>query len=274
VTHILRLSLALAMAIIIMLSIGMSIALANNPYDPARQRYRPLIGGIQIEIVWFWWDIPISNGYCTIGYMARDGNGNIGIVTAGHCTDFGTGYVVYQPSYDTEGSNRIGSPTIVDIYSDAAFIPYNNVSPSILYITRYTTGYRGIVIPVNAIISWDTIKFYVSVSSPLFYKTGRTTGTTSGYLVRVYEWYNNNITGFTHYRVILTSIYVDHGDSGAPLYHYICGRDGSCWLGLAGHLSFRRLDENGNFLYSGFIHVSSVAQRLGVTPVTTSGSVY
>jgi len=183
---------ALTIAALVVLSIPIALA-NNNPYDPARQRYRPLIGGIQIEIVrFFLWIIPIPYDVCTIGYVARDRNGNLGIVTAGHCVDFRTDYVVYQPNYDIRGSNRIGSPTIVDRYSDSAFIPYRDVTPSILHIVYYVTEYRGIVVSVNSTISWETMRYYCNKAidtteyycdrSPLFYKTGRTTGTTSGYL--------------------------------------------------------------------------------------------
>jgi len=199
---------ALTISALAVLSIP--IVLANsNPYDPARQRYRPLIGGIQIEIM-----TPSLRPYgiCTIGYVARDRNGNLGIVTAGHCVNFRTDYVVYQPNYDNWESNRIGSPTMVDMYSDSAFIPYRDVTPSILHIVYYVTEYRGIVVPVNSTISWETIRSYCNYGSPLFYKTGRTTGTTRGYLREAYEWYEG------HYRVIVTDIYAEGGDSGSPLY--------------------------------------------------------
>jgi len=254
---------------VIALNISIPIILANNPSDPAQQKYRPLIGGIQIETGTFSWIFWNSRYYCTIGYTARDGNGNVGIVAAGHCTDFSTSFVVYQPNYDFWGSNRIGSPTRIDGYSDAAFIPYSSTSPSILYIAYQAGVYNGVSVPVNSTISWDTIIYYAKThTSSLFYKTGRTTGTTSGYIVDAFDQYYDPVGGIPYsplYGVILTNIHADHGDSGAPLYEYGCERDGSCWLGLAEHLSF------GNSSITGFIHVSAVAERLGVTPVTTSG---
>jgi len=264
-----RLKHILAIIAVIALNISIPIVLANNPSDPAQQKYRPLIGGIQIETGTFSWIFWNSRYYCTIGYTARDGNGNTGIVTAGHCTDFSTSFVVYQPNYDFWGSNRIGSPTRINDYSDAAFIPYSSASPSILYIAYQAGVYDGITVPVNSTISWDTIMYYAQTNtSPLFFKTGRTTGTTSGYIIWTAYW-DIGPDQRPKYRVIYTNIPTDGGDSGAPLYMYGCGRDGKCWLGLAGHLSYGIITYNINI--SVFIHISSVAELLGVTPVTASG---
>jgi len=253
---------ALTIAALVVLSIP--IVLANsNPYDPARQRYRPLIGGIQIEIM-----TPSLRPYgnCTIGYVARDRNGNLGIVTAGHCVNFRTDYVAYQPNYDIRGSNRIGTPTIVDRYSDSAFIPFNNVAPWILNITYISNKYVGVMMLVNEISSWDFVDYYITTRG-LFYKTGRTTGTTSGHILYKCDYCIELINGnvFVFYRLLITNIYAERGDSGAPLYTYVCIWENYCWLALFGHLSF--IEEYNGSRYSGFIHVSSVMERLGVMPI-------
>ncbi len=247
---------------ILVIIISTSLIIANNPYDPTREKYRPVIGGVQIELVKFWWFIPIESAYCTIGYIAQDDNGNLGIVTAGHCSDWSTDYSVYQPEYGTWGSNYLNNPSSTDRMSDSEFIPFNNAQGSILFIAYNAGNYQGVIVDVDTVISWTTI----SNGDPhLYYKTGRTTGRTSGYIVSTYTWYN--ASGTWLYKVILTTIYVEAGDSGSPLYRYEAGRDGSDWLGLAGHLSFALYNGN-NFLYSGFIHVNSVHTFLGVSPAT------
>ena len=75
-------------------------------------KIRPVYGGLQIGG---------NGGWGTIGFRARDTNGNYGFVTAGHIGSLGS--TIYQPdqygsTYATGSISKIGSTK-----SDTAFVP-------------------------------------------------------------------------------------------------------------------------------------------------------
>jgi hypothetical protein len=226
--------------VVFLLAIGISTILINAQYSdpaaPTRMRYRPLIGGIQIEIFWQY----IGPSWCTIGYTGKDSNGRMGVITAGHCTDHS---IVYQPDDLLPGYNYIGTPSAINSYVDAAFIPFSNSAPYILHIMCYGGTCYASQWNVYKYVRWEDSIYYSST----VYKTGRTTGTTSGYIVGIGGDY-----------LIYTTVPIDYGDSGAPLYTISPG------VVLFGHLT--------RFGYpysaSAFTSVTGVINYLNVYPAT------
>ena len=145
----------------------------SDPAEPTRQYYRPLIGGIQIY----------SGYYCTIGYIARDASGNVGILTAGHCVDYSYYEPVYQPEYST--SYYIGKPSRISVAVDAAFVPFSSSAPYILHINNFYGTYYPSKWNVYDYVPFEYVQYFTDVP---VYKTGRTTGTTSGYIKSWRGW--------------------------------------------------------------------------------------
>jgi len=118
----------------------------NDPVSATRERYRPVIGGVQI------YNYAIMD-YCSTGYMARDTSGRLGIVTAGHCSSFERDIVVFQPIADP--NNEIGSVDIVSRDVDAEFIPTYQAASSILVISSSGGKYFANIWSV-----YDYVDFY------------------------------------------------------------------------------------------------------------------
>ena len=128
-------------------------------------RIRPIIGGIQIAS---------DNGWATSGFRARDNNGNLGFVTAGHIGHLGS--TVYQPdlfgsTYVTGTISRIGSTN-----SDSAFVPYNNTDPSFYWFNTITLDYSS--------YTDHQVNDYA-------YKAGAATDVTAGQVTFIHTAYNN-----------------------------------------------------------------------------------
>ncbi|MEM0311514.1 MAG: hypothetical protein QXF10_08740 [Ignisphaera sp.] len=186
-----------------------AIVMGTSP-NATRQKYRPLIGGIQIGVVKWSWFIPIYKGYCTIGYSAMDRNGLLGVVTAGHCSNWDLPVSVYQPDL----WEHIGGFSYVNKTCDLGFIPYSNSAAKILYIDIYNNSH---IFDVNNIISWEYIDVW---KNEIYNKTGRSTGTTDGYLVAASSDPGYDIICDSlglKYCLFLT-YYSEPGDSGAPVY--------------------------------------------------------
>jgi len=220
--------LLMASTIVILIS-----AQYSDPVTPTRQYYRPLIGGIQISV---------RNYYCTIDYTARDASGKVGIITAGHCVDYSY-YPVYQPEYSS--SYYIGKPSLISVQADAAFVPFSDSAPYILHINNFYGTYYPIKWNVYDYVPAEYVKYFVK-TVPV-YKTGRTTGTTSGQIVDCRGW------------AIYTDVYGAPGDSGAPLYTISPHGDGALLFGHAYGIYY-------GITY--FMSVSGVASAIGVKPVT------
>jgi hypothetical protein len=91
------------------------------------------------------------------------------------------------------------------------------------------------------------------------YKTGQATGTTSGRYIDKAEFCQETVL------CIYTSIPIQVGDSGSPVYYYGVGRDGRPWVGLAGHVT-RSHYVNGQLC--AIATSVNVAYENGFTPLT------
>jgi len=85
----------------------------QNGVEYTRLRYRPLIGGIQIEI-WYQsslWDL------CILGYVMKE-------VYSGHCPDHRYNYCLYANLYSDKGGS--GSPayfwSYIELYRHVVYI--------------------------------------------------------------------------------------------------------------------------------------------------------
>jgi len=214
-------NIVVAVIVIILLCTALVTYAVGEEYT--RQKYRPLIGGIQIHMIkWLGGIIPIDRGKCTIGYSAIDPNGRLGVITAGHCVDFETDISVYQPEYDFPwGSNYIGNPSWTTTYNpynyfDIAFIPNSDVAPNILYTTE---SYASPII-IGWVYDFDIVVSLLRWGGIPVNKTGRTTGTTGGVIYGAEDPCRVNIEGqLTHVRFCInTTLYSLRGDSGSPVY--------------------------------------------------------
>ncbi|MEA2033909.1 MAG: hypothetical protein U9N40_00210 [Euryarchaeota archaeon] len=168
----------------------------------ASDRFRPVIGGVQMQAV-----LGSSTGAATIGWAARNTAGTLGYVIAGHCSD-GIGETIYQPG--VSASNAVGTVAAdtqwpgQSSYADAAWVPYSNVVAKI-----YGSG--GVQ---------QTVKGYYAdcgVGLPI-YKSGVITGTTSGATIMKDIVFNGD-TGKYLYDQYFASYSAANGDSGSPVYH-------------------------------------------------------
>jgi len=207
---------SLLLLVILLIVINFSyIIVAQNITNITQERHRPLVGGIQIE---FWKEIlyiPIVGSVCTLGFpVYRSYDDAYGVITAGHCNNWEYGgwyydWVQYQPTLGDD--NIIGTVNATSCSAEATLVLFNNVHYSLIHIyednsydSLYITGW----------VSWDEIPSnYVNVT---FYKTGRTTGTTSGTL-QTWE-YKVAWGGCYVYRVLYLNYTSEAGDSGSPVY--------------------------------------------------------
>jgi hypothetical protein len=209
------------LVLVLLATIGTVVFAVGEQY--AQQRYRPLRGGIQIEQWKWYWFIPVPYGTCTIGYVAEAPDGTLGVITAGHCTNFETDVSVYQPSLSLFVNNYIGNPSWVaptssDNYYDVEFIPNNDVHPSVLYATDTDASF----ISVGYYFDFNEVRSLLQLGPIPVNKTGRTTGTTGGYIRRALDPYNTTLDGVpTSIRyALIISLYALGGDSGSPVFRY------------------------------------------------------
>jgi len=230
-------------------------------------RYRPLIGGIRVTSLVYYTNssgVFVKTSQSTLSYAVRRNSDNqTGVIIAGHAIYEVPGNLsyalIYQPNRTS--SDYVNNITLVNVYitGDFAFVPYQNVSPQLLYITQdnYT---RPIQLYINTTVRWNQL------TQTFVYKTGQRTGTTSGYIEYGIESciYQSNTTGrtYTYTYCIITNVPALSGDSGSPLFKYGVGRDGRPWVGLYGHYLGRT---NNNKTV--FISVEAVYQS-NFTPLT------
>jgi hypothetical protein len=107
------------------------------------------------------------------------------------------------------------------------FIPYSNIRPEVLfYIGRQLRR-----VPIADYVPWDTLKFLfesglLREDTPI-YKTGRSTGSTWGYIIGFYDyicpcgrdWRNQTVCFTVHY-VIHSDLPANFGDSGASVFFF------------------------------------------------------
>lgn len=201
-------------------------------------KYRnPVIGAIQLT--------GETKAIGTLGFAAKTSSGTKGYVTAQH---LGTsiGYKMYQPTKKT--NNGLGSVSKTSsTHADACFVPYSNVAAKI-----HIGG--GKTLPVVTYMSSKPKSSWVDLH---VYKSGRTTGVTDGKVVSIID-IDNNLGKY--YGLIKTTIPVETGDSGGPLYTMPTSGKSCNILGIT------KATVSGGSLYSS---VYGINYDLGVLPITT-----
>jgi hypothetical protein len=191
-----------------------------GPIRPASVQggYRPVTGGLQIET---------PGSYCTLGFPALQG-GTLGFVSNSHCTQTQGGVESTQahqavspalagteltdPVYTSGGSCPAGR---ICRSSDSAFFQANtSVSPLI----AQTPGAFDL-----SISSWLEIpgKVLYPSQGQTVYKTGRTSGTTSGTIEWACATVNSGTTPHTYFCNYMATSPTQNGaggDSGSPVY--------------------------------------------------------
>jgi len=189
--------------------------------------WRPITGGLQIET---------PGKYCTLGFTALQ-SGTLGFVTNSHCTQIQGGVestpadqAVYpslagteitDPPYTSGGSCPAGR---ICRYSDSAFF---RASTTVNPLVAMTPGAFNL-----SISSWLQVpgKVLYPSQGQLVYKTGRTSGTTSGTIQWACATINSGGTPHTYLcNYIATSPQQNGapGDSGSPVY-FLSGNN--AWL--------------------------------------------
>jgi streptogrisin B len=202
-------------------------------YDTYR---RPVIGAIQLT--------GQTGDIGSVGFAAKTSSGTKGYVTVQH---LGTsvGYQMYQPSLYVAGTVS----KISGSHADACFVPYSDVSPYV-YINN------GNTLPVVTYMSAKPTNSWTGLT---VYKSGRTTGVTSGTIQGIINLDGSEGIG-TYTGMIKTNVQNQGGDSGGPLYTMPTSANSCNILGISkGNL-------NG---YSLFSSVYGINYDLGVLPITT-----
>ncbi|HZK61590.1 MAG TPA: hypothetical protein VFC41_05895 [Anaerovoracaceae bacterium] len=197
-------------------------------------RYRPIIGGIQVQYV------KSGTTYqSTLGFAAKDASGTKGYVIARHAGN-SIGLQIYQPTVSF--FNKAGTVSkLGGNYADASFVPYSDVEATIHLGATTTAPVKDYKDPVAG---WK------------IYKSGITTGITSGYTIEKVDQVTQS-GGWVLYDQWRADYDSSSGDSGSPVYHI--GSTGREIVGIHwGHTS----------LYSYFSPVSGVKADLGVDPLT------
>lgn len=215
--------------LILLLSVLIVIAQQSYyfPVYPTREYMRPLRGGLQIQITN---ETHYLN--CTLGYFVRY-NTSYGFVTAGHCTSnlWPNGNPVwisaYQPNY-TRFDYLVGPNGYYLICGDidAVFIPLNTGVDWKAWIVNITGENSYTTIVIYGDVDWSDVRVGHHVC-----KTGRTTGTTCGYVIDKRNPYNSLLDA------IITNITAASGDSGSPLYYHVMPGGRSLATYILGHLS-------------------------------------
>ena len=258
--------------LILVLLTNIIISYANEPYDPAREKYRPVIGGVKIEIK----TGLFTSAICTSSFSTSlFGEDLTGIITAGHCSNYETGKSVRQPSWFW---NEIGEVYDVGSASDSEFVlATEEVAPYILHIKYYSSNdtYVGYKYLINGYYSFSYIvnNWEIYNGLDVFYKTGQTTGTTRGALVRYFYSINTDYAGTIRYAFEATN-YAQPGDSGSPLYRVIEDEDEGNFATLVGILSGMREDNSTGQIYVLVVSVTAIQEDLYITLDSSTGALY
>jgi hypothetical protein len=225
---------------LIFLIYGSSIIYVQAKYPGYDNRYRPLLGGIQIVIPYYYYLY-----YCSLAFpvnFKKNGNQKYGFIKAGHCSGKKAGGGdVYQPTVDQ--NNFIGSIIRnsygVDSRADAALIRIegsgneNGIGKHIyengnLYFGNHkpdNDGRVGILDVRTPFKEMELNENYIQ------YKSGRTTGLTYGIVIQ-YDYYAKYPDGDLYPALLISrcknssncyynTTIVDRGDSGGPVYDRI-----------------------------------------------------
>lgn len=210
---------------------------STNPY---LVYYRPITGGIVHSVVQ-----GSTAALGTIGFTAkRDSDNAKGYVIAGHTAWFQTGLSSYQPLYAS--GNLAGTVSKIGSNTDAAFVPYSNVTAKM-----HIGG--GSFVNINGCYSGG-------ISGMTLTKSGAASGSVTGQYLGV-------LTGQTiggHYmdRIELMTTTCTTGDSGGPVYYASSGR-----YKIVGIIS-ASTTVNGNIPATVYIPCGEVMSKLSVTPLT------
>ncbi|MFZ3383378.1 MAG: hypothetical protein WA144_05585 [Candidatus Methanoperedens sp.] len=193
--------------------------------------YRPVIGGVQIA----------ANGSLgTSGFAVQDYSGRKGYVVSKHIANKAN-MQVFQPTQIS--GNEAGTVlTIGGSNADASFVSFDNVEASIHLGGGLKAPVKGSVDPQ---VGWTV------------YKSGRTTGVTSGTVIGFYDIPRG---GTTYYNQVKASFYSDGGDSGSPVW-YLDGASNRKIVGIQWGK-----DASGNSYFS---KSSGVKSDLGVIILTS-----
>jgi hypothetical protein len=201
-----RTKIIILMITLVVLIYDSSMIFAQNAYPGYDQPYRPLIGGIQIEITKAEWYGPsYSKGFCSLAFpvsFTENNSGKLGFITAGHCieTDNGGDYVdqPYKGSW-WDWSNFIGR----GIRSSWPYGGGNSDLDGAL-IRLENTGYEAFIYENGTHYFGSDredrnhkvgITGYITPTKDMerktiVYKSGRTTGITYGRIEQIdYKWY-------------------------------------------------------------------------------------
>jgi hypothetical protein len=116
------------------------------------------------------------------------------------------------------------------VYIDATFVPLNpgvGWRAEIINITGQNSWTRILIYSYR---DWDDVGLGVDVC-----KTGRSTGTTCGYVIDKREFLSTPYRNLSY--VIITNITVAPGDSGSPLYYHVKPSIRDLDTYILGHLS-------------------------------------
>ncbi|MDC0713280.1 hypothetical protein POL68_32760 [Stigmatella sp. ncwal1] len=191
-----------------------------GPILPANVQggWRPITGGLQIET---------PGSYCTLGFSALQA-GTLGFVTNSHCTQT-QGGVDSTPAYQPVYPDLIGTETTDPYYSSGGSCPSGRIC------RNSDSAFFSATTSVNPLVAMTPGPFNLSISSWLevpskvlypsqgqvVYKTGRTSGTTSGTIQWACATVNSGGTPHTYFcNYIATSPQQNGapGDSGSPVY--------------------------------------------------------
>ncbi|EPX55711.1 hypothetical protein D187_008272 [Cystobacter fuscus DSM 2262] len=219
--------------------------------------WRPINGGIQIET---------PGKYCTLGFPALQG-GTLGFVTNSHCTQT-QGGVESTPAYQAVYPDLAGVETTDPVYGGGGNCPAGRIcrDSDSAFFSASTT--------VNPLVAMTPGAFNLSISSWLevpgkvlypsqgqvVYKTGRSSGTTSGTIQWACATVNSGGTPHTYFcNYIATSPQQNGapGDSGSPVY-FLSGNTAQ----LTG-LMWGSGAEPWNFA---FAPLGSIQNELGIVP--------
>jgi hypothetical protein len=219
--------------------------------------WRPITGGLQIET---------PGSYCTLGFAALQG-GTLGFVTNSHCTQV-QGGVESTPAYQAVYPNTAGTELTDPFYSSGGSCPSGR-------ICRYSdSAFFGASTTINPLVAKTPGAFNLSISNWLevpskvlypsqgqaVYKTGRTSGTTSGTIQWACATVNSGGTPHTYFcNYIATSSEQNGapGDSGSPVY-FLSGNNAQ----ITG-LMWGAGSDPWNFA---FAPLGSIQSELGIVP--------
>jgi hypothetical protein len=237
-------------AMLAFLVYGSSTIYAQNAFEGYDLRYRPLLGGTQIEITKAAWYGPsFSKGFCSLGFPVNFTENNVrkyGYITAGHCIETANGGdYIDQPRKASwwDWSNFIGRgirmvDERIDNRADAGLIRIEGsgheggIGKHIYedgLTARFRFDFPDATRRVGILDVKTPFKEMERNENYILYKSGRTTGLTYGVVLQ-YDYRAKYRAGDLYPTLLITKLnpknntpYYDgpiagRGDSGGPVY--------------------------------------------------------